>query len=106
MDREPENSSDAFLNRASRRAAFFPAQVDRRQGAMLIVTMGVLTLLAVLGTAFVSLMRLEKQATRNYIDAQVVDLINESALERTISDLTGGVNYLSYTSYYRTNTKE
>jgi hypothetical protein len=69
---------------------------------MLIITMGVLALLAVLGTTFVSLMRLEKQATRNYIDAQLVDLINESALERVISDMRGLINHLSYSSYSRT----
>ena len=73
----------------------------RESGAMLIVTMGVLTLLAVLGTTFVSLMRLEKKATRNYIDAQIVDLINESALDRIIADTRGALNYLSYTSYHR-----
>ena len=69
---------------------------------MLIIAMGVLTLLAVLGTTFVSLMRLEKKATLNYIDAQVVDLINESALDRIIADLRGLSNHLSYSSYSRT----
>lgn len=74
----------------------------RERGAMLIIAMGVLTLLAVLGTTFVSLMRLEKKATLNYIDAQVVDLINESALDRIIADLRGLSNHLSYSSYSRT----
>ena len=80
---------------------------------MLIVTMGVLTLLAVLGTTFVSLMRLEKKATQNYIDSQIVDLVNQkmslarSDLIRLDVDTTPGkpmrtsMPVLNFTSWFR-----
>ncbi len=86
--------SNSLLKQAQNRS--------NERGAMLIVTMGVLTLLAVLGTTFVSLMRLERQATRNYVDGQLVDQVNDSAIDRAISDLAGGRNFLSYTSYVNT----
>jgi hypothetical protein len=65
---------------------------------MLIIAIGVLTLLAVLGTTFVSLMKLERQATRNFIEAQEVELLNDSALDRVIGDLSGAINHFSYTN--------
>ena len=81
------------------------------RGSMLILAMGILTLLMVLGATFISLMRLEKQATKNYIDGQIVDLINESALERVISDLRAKANHFSYTLFnapwlFKLNPKE
>ncbi|MBI4586487.1 MAG: hypothetical protein HY717_20950 [Planctomycetes bacterium] len=77
----------------------FTKAAGRGRGSMLIIAMGVLTLLAVLGATFVSLMKLEKQATKNYIDGQVVDLVNESALERVIAEIRGIANHYSYTTY-------
>jgi hypothetical protein len=71
----------------------------REEGAILIIAIGVLTLLARLGATFANLMRLEKQATQNYIDSQEVDLINDSALEQVIADLRGAENWRSFTPY-------
>ncbi len=72
---------------------------DSENGAILIIALGVLTLLAILGATFANLMRLEKQATQNYLDSQEVDLINDSAIEHVIADLRGAQNWYSFTPY-------
>jgi hypothetical protein len=69
---------------------------------MLIIALGVLTLMAILGAAFASLMRLEKRATENYVDAKRMDLLLDSALDRIISELQGGKNFSSFTIYNNT----
>jgi hypothetical protein len=66
---------------------------------MLIIALGVLTLMAILGAAFVSLVRLEKRATENYIDAKRMDLLHDSALERVIAQLHGAKNFRSFTQW-------
>src|SRR6185503_1623003 len=71
----------------------------REGGAILIIAIGVLTLLAILGATFAHLMRLEKQATKNYLDSQEVDLITDSALEAVIAQLRGADNWFSFTQY-------
>ena len=63
---------------------------------MLIIALGVLTLLAILGAAFASLIRLEKKATDNYIDARRMGLLLDSAVDRVIADLFGAKNWRSY----------
>ncbi len=72
---------------------------DREEGAILIIAIGVLTLLAVLGATFANLMRLEKQATQNYIYSQEVDLINDSALDAAMAELRSAQSWYSFTSY-------
>src|SRR6266540_2592118 len=72
---------------------------SREDGAILIIAIGVLTLLAILGATFAHLMRLEKQATRNYLDSQEVDLVTDSALETVIAELRGADNWRSFTPY-------
>src|SRR2546425_7390985 len=79
------------------RPAFF--RKDPQGGAMLIIALGVLTLMAILGAAFASLMRLEKRATENYVDAKRMDLLLDSALDRVIAELQGGKNFNSFTIY-------
>ena len=76
-------------------------RVERQQdGAVLIIALGVLTIMAVLGTAFAQLMRLERKATENYLEARQMDFLLDSSLNRVIADLQGGNNFRSYT-YYR-----
>ena len=72
---------------------------DANSGAMLIIALGVLTLMAILGAAFVSIVRLEKRATENYIDAKRMDILHDSALERVIAQLHGAKNFRHYTQY-------
>lgn len=72
---------------------------SRERGAILIIAIGVLTLLAILGATFANLMRLEKQATQNYLDSQEMDLLLDSALEHVIADLRGAQNWWSFTPY-------
>ena len=61
--------------------------------------LGVLTLLSILGIAFASLMRLERKAAENYVDGKRMDLLLDSALDRTVASLQGAKNYRSYTVY-------
>jgi hypothetical protein len=72
---------------------------DREDGAVLIIAIGILALLAVLGTTFANLMRLERQATQNYIRAQEVDLVNDAAVDQVIALLHGAESWYSFTSY-------
>ncbi|HVR76328.1 MAG TPA: hypothetical protein VMT52_18510 [Planctomycetota bacterium] len=66
---------------------------------MLIIALGVLTLMAILGAAFASLIRLERKATENYIDARRMDLLLDSALNRVIAELQGAKNFRHFTQY-------
>ena len=70
---------------------------------MLIVALAVLTLLVVLGTTFVQLMRLEQQASENNIDTQRMDWVSSSALDRAITTLYEADNHYSWTYYQNTN---
>jgi len=70
---------------------------------MLIIALGVLTLLAVLGATFAQLMRLERKASNNYIDAQRMDLVTTSALDRVIAKLYEARNHYSWTFYKNTD---
>ncbi|MEZ6187697.1 MAG: pilus assembly PilX N-terminal domain-containing protein [Planctomycetota bacterium] len=54
---------------------------DNERGSMLVVALGILTLLSVLAITFVSLMRLERQASKNYVDTVRARLIAEGGLE-------------------------
>ncbi len=65
---------------------------------MLIIALGVLTLMAILGAAFASLIRLEKRATENYIDGKRMDLLLDSALDRVIAQLQGAKNFRHFSS--------
>ena len=90
--------------RCLRHRVFRPTLRSRQDGAMLIIALGVLTLMAILGAAFASLVRLEKKATDNYIDAKRMDLLLDSAVDRVIAMLQGGKNLRHFTtSLYRDN---
>ncbi|MCH2372822.1 MAG: hypothetical protein MK538_01465, partial [Planctomycetes bacterium] len=86
-----------------RSAVRFPRRrLGRQNGAVLIIALGVLTIMAILGTAFAQLMRLEKRATENYLESHYMDALLESGLSRVIAELQGAKNYRSY-SVYRDN---
>ena len=73
---------------------------DRQEGAMLIIALGVLTLLAVLGASFAQLMRLERKAANNYVDAHRMEMMSSSALDMVVARLHEASNYYSW-SFYR-----
>ena len=66
---------------------------ERQRGAMLIIALGVLTLLAVLGVSFAQLMRLERKAANNYVDAQRMEMVSNSALDMVIARLHEASNH-------------
>jgi len=70
---------------------------------MLIIALCVLTLLAILGATFVQLMRLERTASNNYVDAQRMDLVTASALDTAMAKLHEASNHYSWTWYNNTN---
>lgn len=72
---------------------------SRESGAILIVALGVLTLLAVLGATFAQLMSLEKQAAENYVDDQHMDLLTNSAIDMVIAQLHDYSNRQSWSAY-------
>ena len=76
---------------------------DRQSGAMLIIALGVLTLLAVLGASFAQLMRLERKAINNYVDAQRMELVSNSALDMMIAKLHEASNHYSWSFYGNTD---
>src|SRR5436853_5083583 len=57
------------------------------RGSMLIIALGVLALLSILAITFVSLMKLELLASKNYVDGVKARLIAEGGLEEAISEL-------------------
>lgn len=66
---------------------------------MLIIALGVLALMVILGTAFAQLMRLEKRATDNYVEASRMDMLLDSALDRVVADFHGGKNFRGWTYF-------
>ena len=76
---------------------------DRQRGAMLIIALGVLTLLAVLGASFAQLMRLERKAANNYVDAQRMEMMSSSALDMMIARFYEASNHYSWSVYKNTD---
>ena len=76
---------------------------DRQRGAMLIIALGVLTLLAVLGASFAQLMRLERKAANNYVDAQRMEMMSSSALDMMIARFHEASNHYSWSFYKNTD---
>jgi hypothetical protein len=87
-----------FLERGTRNVAGRVGQ----DGAILIIALGVLTLLAILGATFASLMRLESLAAANYVESQRMDVLTQSALDRMIAQLHDADNRRSWSFYGRT----
>lgn len=57
------------------------------RGSMLIVAIGILTLLSVLALTFVSIMKLERTASTNYVDGVRARLVAEGGLELTAAQI-------------------
>lgn len=60
---------------------------DNRRGAVLLVAMGILALLAIFAITFANLVSLEKNASRNYVDSIRARMIARAGLERAIAEL-------------------
>ncbi|MDF1663558.1 MAG: hypothetical protein P1V97_17435 [Planctomycetota bacterium] len=60
---------------------------DSRRGAVLLVAMGILALLAIFAITFANLVSLEKSASRNYVDSIRARMIARAGLERAIAEL-------------------
>ena len=60
-----------------------------RSGAVLIVVLGVLAILALLATTFATLQRVDRVASRNYLDLVRARLIAGSAVEEAIVRMEG-----------------
>lgn len=59
----------------------------RNEGSMLVIALGVLALLSILAVTFVSLMKLELLASKNYVDGVKARLVAEGGLEEAITEL-------------------
>lgn len=69
-----------------RKSAFLRGpQGHRARGVVLLMVLGVLALLSLLATAFVSLARLERQVSRNYVDRTQALLTAESGVELALA---------------------
>jgi hypothetical protein len=60
---------------------------DNREGAVLLVAMGILALLTIFAITFANLVSLEKTASRNYVDSIRARFIARAGLERAIAEL-------------------
>src|SRR5580698_8083793 len=71
--------------------------VNRQQGSMLVIALGVLALLSVLAVTFVSLMKLELLASKNYVDGVKARLIAKGGMEEATAELKsiGGLTAVS-----------
>ena len=61
-----------------------------QRGAMLVIALMFLTLLTLLGITFAALMKLEREATRNYVDTQVEDLLQPRDNDGNLRFINGG----------------
>ena len=61
--------------------------MGKKKGAVLIVVLGVLVILALLATTFVTLQSTERQVTRNYLDTVRARLIAQSGIEDASAQL-------------------
>lgn len=71
------------------------------RGAMLIVALMVLTLLAILGSAFVTLMRMESRATENFRNIRAAEMLANSAESNAIALLRSGMFWDGFTHFDR-----
>ena len=79
------------------RSRFHGARGDRRRGAMLVISLLFLTLLTLLGVTFAALLKLERQAARNYVDSQTAAFVLHSAVDAVSAQLRSADNYYHYT---------
>ncbi len=59
----------------------------RRKGAVLIFSVGVLTVLALLAAAFTALSKIERNVSRNYVDTVRAKLLAQSGIERAVMEV-------------------
>ena len=101
--RRESSSVASFYPCRAGRGAVWTRGGGRQAGAMLIIALGVLTLLAVLGATFAQLMRLERQASDNNVDSQRMDWVVTSALDKAVAQFHTASNHYSWTSWTATD---
>ncbi|MCD4655963.1 MAG: hypothetical protein K8S87_00315 [Planctomycetes bacterium] len=72
----------------------------RKNGTVLIITLGILTIMAVMGTSFAILMRVELEATENYKLAERAKLIASDGIIYAGKSLQDLLTYSYYSSLY------
>ncbi len=70
-----------------------------QRGAMLVIALMFLTLLTLLGITFAAMMKLEREATRNFLDTQTGDIVLHSAVDAVAAQLHGAMNFYHYSSF-------
>jgi len=81
----------------SPRTTSFVLSHGKERGVMLVVALLFLTLLTLLGVTFAALMKLEREAARNYVDSQTAEFVLHSAVDAVAAQLRGSDNYYHYT---------
>jgi hypothetical protein len=71
------------------------------KGSMLIVALGILTLLSILAITFVSLMKLERKASANYVEGVKARLIAEAGISRTVSEMKNMIVRNPYSDHWK-----
>lgn len=72
-------------------------QVGKRRGATLLVSIAILTLLAVFSIAFVQLVNFERHASANYVDAVRARMAARAGVQRAIAELQRMATLKHYT---------
>lgn len=80
------------------RSAHLRSDLRNERGAMLIVALMVLTLLAILGSAFVTLMSMESKATQNFKNSRAAEVVANSAESSVVAMLRSGMFWDGYTA--------
>ena len=73
----------------------------RRSGIVLLVVVGVLGVLAILGTAFITMARLERKASQQRMNATKALLLARSGLEDALARMDAGQDPFAAASAYR-----
>jgi hypothetical protein len=73
-----------------------PERLQRRRGATLLVSIAILTLLAVFAIAFVNLVSFERAASANYVDGVRARMIARAGIERAIAEMKEVAQARSY----------
>ena len=71
----------------------------REKGSMLVIALVVLSMIAIIAVTFAALMRLERNATKNFVNASSAELLTGSAESAVIAMLRGGPLWDGYTDF-------
>ena len=71
----------------------------RERGSMLVIALVVLSMIAIIAVTFAALMRLERNATKNFVNASSAELLTGSAESAVIAMLRGAPLWDGYTDF-------